>query len=1214
MSRETLKDFLNSKGIVADSISFVRKESPDGLGKDPKTDEELLDLVNETKGLLGDYLKFLIDTSNNEFKIKGGNELASSSKKGDDLVLADDQGAENIFVDQGTVLKSKLNEYSNSGKFDGSGTDLLSLIDKVGKNFSNHEKLKEIQGRPLDKYGATLSNPNGEENDIVQATQKMFLQNNRFANVGNENTKSFTEKPQNIQDFEKTDKSNNIGTLNIQNKFGEYDKNEKVVSIQELKQLGASLLLKSSGFSLGDTPGATGDTKEIIENIGEETAKNYDEFSGFTKINFSRLRAKNAKGFPENVSGDSYRAGKGEVIEKGTENLDEDPKNNKSFGSTYNSAFRFQGSTLKLHKIQAAISMIALKNIGQSFWQKFIDQLRAEDRVELSASTEKYVKENTKADVLTYMLGRSRKLNSLKLDQAIFGNLLTNTTYAYGDAVDRGLEIIFGKNERNDIEKVSNQKMLSQSPGFWLAISRSILKSLDNIFSKELNQGLNTEELFTVYKEIVDSNKFIQFFNVLAVIGDISLQTTGGVKTEIGDKNFKHHRDVDAIPDNRAIPGKSRQRFGLNKNELSWKQDAPSSMYILPANIIRAASRLNNTVIGESPVRGMLGSNLAKSTYFGVDVDGSFNRIPNEVVKVLEDKLDAEYVPFYIQDLRTNEIISFNAFLSTLTDSINPQYSSVNGYGRMDPVQIYQGTTRTLSVSFTLFATNREDYDNMWYKINKLVTLLYPQYTPGTLVSNGGGSKFYQPFSQVIGASPIVRLRIGDVIKSNYSRFGLARTFGIGDSDVNPMIEGFRKKNIKFTENVNLVSTGYDMITDFMLKIWLASFGSPHSIVNAAFKMANTPNSAYGKIAKNLSKGSAISLLSNILVNGFANPLAVGGIIKQLRDPNLEADTSGIFDGKKGVAQFKRQINNSSLINITTGNSIAGGYQTAADLDAFGLALRQMILKPNVINGYLCSETGKKYFLPRRIKVRVVEKGIMSQLSDQAGLPNDIIGYKVKVIDPAAPSELQNFGNEQHLIVRHSDILPDPKELFTNSILGAALFATDPIAGVLDSLVDATTEYALGVGIPNEITDFVRTLYARSEAKFMRPELNPFVRAIETTKGRGLAGTIGQISFDWLDDTFAWETDYNARAPMGCKISFGFDVIHDLPPGLDHSGYNRAPLYNVGEVMRNVSGDVYSDNGAQAEFNFRTEGGYASRVQGDDNKNVKSKSIDKQIK
>ena len=70
---------------------------------------------------------------------------------------------------------------------------------------------------------------------------------------------------------------------------------------------------------------------------------------------------------------------------------------------------------------------------------------------------------------------------------------------------------------------------------------------------------------------------------------------------------------------------------------------------------------------------------------------------------------------------------------------------------------------------------------------------------------------------------------------------------------------------------------------------------------------------------------------------------------------------------------------------------------------------------------------------------------------------------------------------------------------------------------------------------------------------------------------------------------------------MGVKISFNFDVIHDLPPGLDHSGYNKAPLYNVGEVMRNVSGDVYSDNGKAAELNFRKEGGKASRVKGQTN-------------
>lgn len=67
---------------------------------------------------------------------------------------------------------------------------------------------------------------------------------------------------------------------------------------------------------------------------------------------------------------------------------------------------------------------------------------------------------------------------------------------------------------------------------------------------------------------------------------------------------------------------------------------------------------------------------------------------------------------------------------------------------------------------------------------------------------------------------------------------------------------------------------------------------------------------------------------------------------------------------------------------------------------------------------------------------------------------------------------------------------------------------------------------------------------------------------------------------------FPWETDYGARAPKGVEIQFNFKVIHDIPPGLDHSGYNRAPLYNVGEIMRNVAGDPYSDDGRAGEESF----------------------------
>mgnify|MGYP003149812212 FL=1 len=96
------------------------------------------------------------------------------------------------------------------------------------------------------------------------------------------------------------------------------------------------------------------------------------------------------------------------------------------------------------------------------------------------------------------------------------------------------------------------------------------------------------------------------------------------------------------------------------------------------------------------------------------------------------------------------------------------------------------------------------------------------------------------------------------------------------------------------------------------------------------------------------------------------------------------------------------------------------------------------------------------------------------------------------------------------------------------------------------------------------------------------------MKAYESTIGRGLAGTMGNISFNWLDDAFTWETDFNSRAPKGVTISFNFDVIHDITPGLDHSGYNRAPIYNVGEIMKEISGDPHGDT-LSAEFNFKNK-------------------------
>ena len=56
MARETLKDFLNKKGSASDSISYVMKEGKDGLGVDPGTNSELVDLINDAGEQLEDCI------------------------------------------------------------------------------------------------------------------------------------------------------------------------------------------------------------------------------------------------------------------------------------------------------------------------------------------------------------------------------------------------------------------------------------------------------------------------------------------------------------------------------------------------------------------------------------------------------------------------------------------------------------------------------------------------------------------------------------------------------------------------------------------------------------------------------------------------------------------------------------------------------------------------------------------------------------------------------------------------------------------------------------------------------------------------------------------------------------------------------------------------------------------------------------------------------
>jgi hypothetical protein len=1165
MSRETLKSFLSSKNLPGDSISYtynqegkVPTNSGVDLGVDAVTGEELLDLDTESRGLLGDYLNYITENSSNIFKIAAGNERATASRRGETLPVADEQGAESVFVEQGTTYAQNMNSYSNSGKFDSAGKPISEFLDKTGLESDAHKLLNEIEGRPLSKHGNTLVSPDGDASKPAKAVQSVLLKNNRFTNVTGKT--AFATKGVGIDDFESKDSDS--GTLKYERDFGKANINNDIVSLDELKSLGASLLLKSSGFDTGATPSESGDISDIDAEMNSANmfSANYAPNS-FKKVGISNLRSKNAKGSPESSSGESIRAGRGEYV-----NTDPDAKNAKSFGSIYNQNLHFHGKNRKLHRLQAAIACIALSKITKDFMRVITDIIKFRDLKLLSESDERSAnRERTYDGPGPYIKGVFNQVKSFELD-LIKKLALVQTNFPYPDCFEKGIEVFFG----NDLspKKVAKSEFISQFPGFWLSVSTSILKSFDQLnsaFSDLSSFDGNSSEKISLIVDIVKSNKLVQFANVAATVGDVYFKNNNGLIDSVSKHN---PYDVDKM---KTTPGtrvsKSRENDGDSSLSLAWRQGSVPSMYILPRNVIRASIQLNNVFQGSNPARSMIGSGLVKNTYIDRSHDGSFNRIPNDVAKRLEDELDAEYVPFYLQDLRTNEIISFHAFLTQLTDTISPTYTDVTGYGRMDPVQVYNSTKRNLQVGFTLYATSKEDFNEMWYKINKIVTLLYPQWTQGTKVSRTGmGDAFIQPFSQVLGASPIVRLRVGDVIKSNYSKFNLARMFGIGDPGINPTVE----KDVYGIGAQAKFDTGYiggvNIYQNVIMELFYAAMGTPLQYIPENSKIPGM-----GGRFLDMGLRTSRNFISSLLINGFVNPLGANLILDQLIDPNSRNSPNSI---------------NASITNVTTAiNNAVGGLQSA--ISQTPLYGKKVKIKSNMIKGYLCDDNGQHYFIDRPIEGMVT--GIVdnsSNLIEKRGSKKLITKksiYKVTIIDVTQGNDLFN----KTLFVDHQNIIPDIKQLFTTTVGG--LFAIAEPRSLLDLLTNSVKDAAINLGIGTDVFETTDILAGTETERFMMKENNPFVRAYNSTAGRGLAGTVQSISFNWLEGDFQWDTDYNSRAPMGCQISFGFNVIHDLPPGIDHSGYNRAPIYNVGDIMKEISGDAHGDDSIP-EFKYRKAG------------------------
>ena len=116
-----------------------------------------------------------------------------------------------------------------------------------------------------------------------------------------------------------------------------------------------------------------------------------------------------------------------------------------------------------------------------------------------------------------------------------------------------------------------------------------------------------------------------------------------------------------------------------------------------------------------------------------------------------------DFIKFYItgpklhngvDDKVTDDVMVFRATITTLDDSFSPDWSQVKMIGRADSNYHYGGYSRDMSLSFTIYATDRDELKPIYRKLNALAGYTAPTYDKDSI--------------GLIG--PWMRITIGDLL------------------------------------------------------------------------------------------------------------------------------------------------------------------------------------------------------------------------------------------------------------------------------------------------------------------------------------------------------------------------------------------------------------------------------------------------------------------
>ena len=107
-------------------------------------------------------------------------------------------------------------------------------------------------------------------------------------------------------------------------------------------------------------------------------------------------------------------------------------------------------------------------------------------------------------------------------------------------------------------------------------------------------------------------------------------------------------------------------------------------------------------------------------------------------------------------------VVKFPAFLSDVSQDFKSTWNTETVYGRNDPLAIFQGTVRTVSLAWDVPSLNLEDAKNNHVKFSRLITFLYPAY----LQEQGEESTDQSKPRTILAKSPLVKVKFANIIQA----------------------------------------------------------------------------------------------------------------------------------------------------------------------------------------------------------------------------------------------------------------------------------------------------------------------------------------------------------------------------------------------------------------------------------------------------------------